>query len=160
MWGKGEINDPKKMIQYEREMPEKTIKNLKDAYASYMYHMDPDVTRILAAQRRRISNAFDLVERAMDGVHYKKILPYKPIGLQKEWDAWSHDRVLAARSKLDAYIDQWLPGLVEGHANKDERELAKKDALAGDDAKQTRIDKIDALAAALKARPAWNSFPF
>jgi hypothetical protein len=160
MWGKGEINAVKKMLQYERNMPEKSVKNLKDAYASYMYHMDPEVTKILAAQRTRISNALALVEKIMAGVSYGEFAPYKPIGLQKEWDAWSHDRVLAARSKLDAYIDQWLPGLVEGHANKDERELAKKDALAGDDAKQTRIDKIDALAAALKARPAWNSFPF
>jgi hypothetical protein len=160
MWGNSQINDPKKMLKYEREIPKKTVKNLKDAYASYMYHMDPEVTRILAAQRRRISNAFALVEKAMDGLSFGDFEPYKPVDLQKEWDAWSHDRMLAARAKLDAYLDQWLPGLVDGYTTKAERDLAKEDALGGDDKRQTRIDKIDALAAAVKGRPAWTAFPF
>ena len=160
MWGKGLINSAKKMTDYERQSPERSVRNLKDAYASYMYHMDPEVTRILAAQRRRISNAFASVEREMDGRKYVKFPPYKPNNLQKEWDAWSHDRVLAARAKLDAYFDQWLPGLVDGHTTKAERDLAEKEALAGDDKRQIRIDKIDALAAAVKGRPAWNAFPF
>lgn len=122
--------------------------------------MDPQVVRILVAQRRRVSDFLATIEQKLDGVGYSDILPYKPIDLQKEWDAWSHDRLLAARAKLNAYFDQWLPGLIEGYATAVPRELAAKAASAGDDELQIRIDKIDALAAAVKARPAWTNLPF
>jgi hypothetical protein len=160
MWGEADINSDDTMFDYERQSPEKTIKNLKDALAANLYHMDPQVVRILVAQRKRVSDFLATIEQKLDGLEYPGILPYEPIDLQSEWDAWSHDRLLAARSKLNAYFDQWLPGLIEGYATTALRELAKKAASAGDDAPQIQIEKIDALAAAVKARPAWTDLPF
>lgn len=111
MWGAHEINVDTTMATYEKEMPDKTIRNLKDVLATYRYHMEPRVRTALADQRNPVGNMFAKVEQELAGMSYTRsqrkagatlttaYTPYDPIDLQSKWNAWTHNRMEKARKK-------------------------------------------------------------
>lgn len=161
MWNNNEnINKDKTMNDYEGSLPDKSIKNLKDVLGAYNYHNDANVRRILLNQRDRVGRMFGRVEQAMAGMAFVKgkvtYAPYKPQGLEKKWNDWSHDRLVRAGKRADKHLDTWLPSLKARYTSDDSRQAATFAKATGDDGPQKLIDKIDALAAAIEGRPAWD----
>jgi hypothetical protein len=74
-------------------------------------------------------------------------------------EAWSSGRVARAKKRAEEYMTNYLALLQRSYATDDMRKDAEKAAKDGDGSQAERIEKIDALAAAIKARPTWN-MPF
>jgi hypothetical protein len=159
MWGGSAISDDKKMGGYVSNNPLKAVANIRDVLSAWKYHVDDDIANILIAQRDRVGDKFAAVEKALDGITYNNILPYKSMDLQTAWNTWSSGRVRYAKKKAEDYMTTWLQKLKDGHATQKMREDAAKAAKNGQDEKQNLIRTIDLLEAAVKARPTWN-MPF
>jgi chitinase len=159
MWGVQAINSDETMNKYNKDTPERAIANIKDVLSAWKYHVDNDIAQILIRQRDRVGDKLAAIEEALEGLTYGTYKPYKSLDLKSLWEAWSSGRVARAKKRAEEYMTNYLALLQRSYATDDMRKDAEKAAKDGDGSQAERIEKIDALAAAIKARPTWN-MPF
>ena len=147
MWREASINSPETMTNYEQQMPDKAIKNMKDVLGALKYHQIPDVRTILLDQASRVGAMLDKMDNELVNRQ-----GYRKMQLQSKWKLWIKGRADEARSKAETYLEAHLKHLLDVYGS----EYARQEKFAD----TVLLRKIDSLDAAIKGRTPWvNPFP-
>lgn len=141
------------------------IKSMRYLIGSRMYHNDVHIRDILRAQKDRVGNVLDLIDRQVLPNNPRRAAPYKPwqpLGLKAEWDTFMKGKMALVQTKTMKVINEFLPRLQEQWASDAQRQAATPDP--NDDAQtqqdkqnlQDLIDKIDAMDSVVRALPSWT----
>lgn len=165
MWGKNDINSDTTMGTYEKNEPDKAVKNIKDVMTALKYLQDATVSQRLVLQKNRVG----VMLNQMDTVYVPQVRKtsrngafanWQAVGLQNQWNTWIRGRADVVRGKAETYISTYIAQLQEGYATPTQRDNANK---GGNDpaavAARTLIGKIDAISAEWNNQARWNN-PF
>ncbi|EAS33737.3 chitinase 5 [Coccidioides immitis RS] len=148
------------------KQPDQAVKTLRELVGSALYHKDPTIAAHLKRQKERVGKMFGLIDKELSKhprvVNNVKYTPWKPQGLEKEWDKFMKKQHILAFTKTTKPVIDWTPKLKDLWASKAARDAAEPDPndnqMQQDEKKKKRalIKKIDALDKARSAFKQWN----